>query len=284
MKPTRSFSPAVLLLAAATLAPALIVGCAKKREEPQKTAAPVVKPASSVQCNFESAVASAKLEVDVLSLDLPASEVRRVLTCAHGALSDCAGTLGDDKPRLEATEIGAVVQVDKRGFVTDVKLRPTKGAPPSAELNACVEGIVRRMSFPTPEKDAAELRLGFTYEPRPFEELEKLPRFAGAKATLESFEAATGAVPGLPRAGETIERRARGCYLLALQGADATKGAIAFELLVSPKGVDDVKTTPDGTMGKDFVSCVDTVLRNTKLEPPKTNAKVRGKLVFQRAP
>lgn len=279
--------PRHLSLAAAIVAalvPVVVSACAKKREEPAAAAAPVVKPASSVQCNFESAVAAAKLEVDVLSLDLPASEVRRVLTCTHGALADCAGTLGDDKPRLDPLEIGAVVSVDKRGFVTDAKLRPTKGAAPPPELTACVEGILRRLSFPAPEKDTAELRLGFSYEPRPFEELEKLPRFAGAKATLEGFDTTAGAVPGLSRVGESIERRARGCYLLALQGADATKGSIAFELTVSPKGIDDVKTTPDGTMGKDLVSCVDTVLRNAKLEPPKSVTKVRGKLVFQRPP
>ena len=283
MKPTR---PAVFvaLLSLGIALPLVVAGCAKKREEPQRAAAPVVKPASSVQCNFESAVASAKLEVDVLSLDLPASEVRRVLTCSHGNLADCAGTLGDGKANVPPTEVGAVVQVDKRGFVTDVKLRPTKGAAPSTELASCVENIVRRMSFPPPDKDQAELRLGFSYEPRPFEELEKLPRFAGAKVSLEGFEAAAGSVPGLAQAGEGIERRARGCYLLALQGADATKGSIAFDIALSPKGVGDVKMTPDGTMGKELVSCVDTVLRNTKIEPPKAKASVRGKLLFQRAP
>ena len=183
---------------------------------------------------------------------------------------------------LAPTEVGAVVQLDKRGFVTDVKLRPTKGAAPTPELTSCVENIVRRMSFPPPEKDQAELRLGFSYEPRPFEELEKLPRFAGAKVSLESFEATAGTVPGLSQAGEGIERRARGCYLLALQGADATKGSIGFQLSVSPTGVDDVKMTPDGTMGKDLVSCVDTVLRSSKIDPPKSKITLRGKLTFQR--
>lgn len=260
-----------------------VAACAKKREEPKPAAVATVKPASSVQCTFESVTASAKLEIDVLSLELPASEVRRVLECSHAAYAECAGTLGDGQPPVLSTEVAAVVTVDQRGFVTDVKTRPAKGAPPPAPLPPCLEAILRRTSFPAGEKNNAEVRLGFTFDARPFEELEKLPRFAGAQTKLESFEVASGAVSGLPAASDAVIRRARGCYLLALQGADATKGTIAFTVALSDKGIDDVKTTPDGTMGKELVSCVDTVLRNTTFERPKAKAVVRGKLSFDRA-
>jgi hypothetical protein len=257
--------------------------CAKKREAPPAPAPATVKPASSVACGFESATASAKLEVDLLSLDIPASDVRRVLTCAHRSFVECAGTLGDGAPKIAPTEIGAVVQVEAHGIVTSVVTRPTKGAPPSPELRSCVEAILRRTTFPAPEKPTAELRIGFSYEPRPFEELEKLPRFAGATANLVAFDTVEGAMTGLPGVSEGLVRRARGCYLLALEGADATKGSIAFDVGLSAKGVDDVKMTPDGTMDKGLVSCVDTVLRNAAWEKPKRRAVVRGKLVFDRA-
>jgi hypothetical protein len=270
--------------ALAVLGALLLAGCAKKRETPPAPAPAVVKPASSVACGFESATASAKLEVDILSLDIPGSDVRRVLTCAHRALVECAGTLGDGAPKLAPTEIGAVVQVEGHGLVTSVQTRPTKGAAPSPALTSCVEAILRRTTFPAPEKASAELRLGFSYEPRPFEELEKLPRFAGATANLVALDTIEGAMTGLPAASEGIVRRARGCYLLALEGADATKGAIAFDVVVSPAGVDNVKMTPAGTMDKGLISCVDTVLRNTAWEKPKRKAVVRGKLVFERAP
>lgn len=271
--------PAALILALVGLA---ATGCLKRKEPTDKAAPPTVKPASSVACGFESATASAKLEVDVLSLDIPGSEVRKVLTCSHRSLVECAGTLGDGAPKISPTEVGAVVQVDARGLVTSVELRPTKGAAPTEALTSCLGAILRRTTFPAPEKPSAELRLGFSYEARPFEELEKLPRFLGATANLVALDTVDGAMTGLPAASEGIVRRARGCYLLALEGADATKGSIAFDVTLSSNGVDDVKMTPDGTMDKTLVSCVDTVLRNTSWEKPKRKAVVRGKLVFER--
>ena len=272
-----SWPSAVLLLSAASL-----VGCAKQRETPKPTAAPMVKPAASTACRFESATASAELTVDVLSLDVPASEVRRVLTCAQGPLAECAGTLGKEK--VASGEISAVVSLDKRGLVEGVRLTTAKGAAPSAEMSSCVSAVLRRLTFPAAEAGTAELRISLAYEPRPLEDLLKSPRFAGATVKLSAFAASEGVLLGLPPVSEAIQRRARSCYLLALEGAEQTKGTIAFDVRLSSAGVDDVKLTPNGTMQPDFIRCLDTVVRNTTYELPRTPAKLHGELVFAKAP
>ncbi len=112
-------APFVALLAFGLLLPAALAGCAKKREDPQRAAAPVVKPASSVQCNFESAVASAKLEVDVLSLDLDILDNNPF------------------QPRtdMDPTELdGLAASLDHSGQIQPIASIPTLSIPPASAM------------------------------------------------------------------------------------------------------------------------------------------------------
>lgn len=261
----------------ALLAVPLASGCAKRREEaspsPPSTAPLGVDPPT--KCRFESVTATASLDITGLqSLELPADKVKASLACSGGPLQECAGTLGGKGEPFVGT-LAYTLSVDARGFVTDAKL---DGAAPPAVAD-CATQILKRLDFPGAEKGASTVKVSLQYGKH-----QESPRFAGVEvsATTEVLE---GKLDNPNKSLDAAIGRMRGCYLLSLEREAQAAGTIGFTIAIAPTGnATDTTLEQRGTLTKDAVACVETVLRATTF-PVTAATKLKGTVTMRkRAP